>query len=121
MSIQRILWTRNFVMNCRAVPLTQCLGVDHAHQNIRVNAVCPNDVNTPMIRSVFETRGLDPDKAIDALNASVPLGRIAEPKDIADIVVFLHPDSLVSGTHIGTLFDSSIVILGRFTNVANIV
>ena len=45
-----------------------------------------------MIRTGFETRGLDPEKAIDALNASVPLGRIAEPEDIADVVVFLASD-----------------------------
>ena len=69
--------------------LTQCLGMDHAHQNIRVNAVCPNEVNTPMLRTGFETRGIDPETAIDDLNASVPLGRIAEPEDIADVVVFL--------------------------------
>lgn len=72
--------------------LTQCLGMDHAHQGIRVNAVCPNEVNTPMIRTGFEMRGLDPDHAIAELNASVPLGRIAEPKDIADVVVFLASD-----------------------------
>lgn len=82
-----------YVMSKAAVAsLTQCLGMDHAHQNIRVNAVCPNEVNTPMIRSGFEMRGLDPDKAIDHLNASVPLGRIAEPNDIADVVVFLASD-----------------------------
>ncbi|MEM7215760.1 MAG: SDR family oxidoreductase [Pseudomonadota bacterium] len=79
-----------YVMSKAAIAsLTQCLGMDHAHQNIRVNAVCPNEVNTPMIRTGFATRGLDPDKAIDELNASVPLGRIAEPEDIADVVVFL--------------------------------
>jgi len=72
--------------------LTQCLGMDHADQGIRVNAVCPNEVNTPMIRTGFATRGLDPDKAIDELNASVPLGRIAEPQDIADVVAFLASD-----------------------------
>ncbi len=72
--------------------LTQCLGMDHAHQNIRVNAVCPNEVNTPMIRTGFEIRGLDADKAIAELNASVPLGRIAEPQDIADVVAFLVSD-----------------------------
>ena len=82
-----------YVMSKAAVAsLTQCLGMDHAHQNIRVNAVCPNEVNTPMIRTGFEMRGLDPDKAIDDLNASVPLGRIAEPEDIADVVVFLASD-----------------------------
>ncbi|MEM9062578.1 MAG: SDR family oxidoreductase [Pseudomonadota bacterium] len=82
-----------YIMSKAAVAsLTQCLGRDHAHQGIRVNAVCPNEVNTPMIRTGFELRGLDPDKAIDALNASVPLGRIAEPEDIADVVAFLASD-----------------------------
>ena len=82
-----------YVMSKAAIAsLTQCLGMDHAHQNIRVNAVCPNEVNTPMIRTGFELRGLDPDKAIEELNASVPLGRIAEPEDIADVVLFLASD-----------------------------
>ena len=82
-----------YVMSKAAIAsLTQCLGRDHAHQGIRVNAVCPNEVNTPMIRSGFEIRGLDADKAIEELNASVPLGRIAEPEDIADVVAFLASD-----------------------------
>ncbi len=72
--------------------LTQCLGMDHAHQNIRVNAVCPNEVNTDMLRSGFAARGFDPESAIADLNASVPLGRIAEPEDIADVVLFLASD-----------------------------
>lgn len=82
-----------YIMSKAAVAsLTQCLGRDHAHQNIRVNAVCPNEVNTPMIRTGFAIRGLDPEKAIDELNATVPLGRIAEPEDIADVVAFLASD-----------------------------
>ena len=71
---------------------TQCLGRDHAHQNIRVNAVCPNEVNTPMIHSGFSIRGLDPDKAIEELSETVPLGRIAEPDDISDVILFLASD-----------------------------
>lgn len=82
-----------YVMSKAAVAsMTQCLGMDHAGQNIRVNAVCPNEVNTPMIRTGFETRGLAPDKAIETLNSSVPLGRIADPEDIADVVLFLASD-----------------------------
>ena len=82
-----------YIMSKAAIAsLTQCLGRDHAHQNIRVNAVCPNEVNTPMIRTGFAIRGLDPDKAIDELNATVPLGRIAEPEDIADVIAFLASD-----------------------------
>ncbi|MCT4553660.1 MAG: SDR family oxidoreductase [Pelagimonas sp.] len=73
--------------------LTQCMGMDHAHQGIRVNAVCPNEVNTPMLRSGFEKRGFDPDTAVAELGKSVPLGRIAEPADIADVVLFLASDA----------------------------
>ncbi len=73
--------------------LTQCMGMDHAHQCIRINAVCPNEVNTPMLRSGFEKRGFDPDTAVAELGQTVPLGRIAEPEDIADVVMFLVSDS----------------------------
>lgn len=69
--------------------LTQCMAIDHAGQGIRINAVCPNEVNTPMLRTGFAIRGLDPDTAVAALGKTVPLGRIAEPEDIADVVVFL--------------------------------
>lgn len=79
--------------------LTKNLARDHAPDNIRVNAVCPNEVNTPMLRTGFAARGLDPDKAIDELNRSVPLGRIAEPEDIADVIAFLasHDARYVTG------------------------
>lgn len=73
--------------------LTQCMGMDHAHQNIRVNAVCPNEVNTPMLRTGFVKRGFDPDTAVAELGKTVPLGRIAEPEDIADVVLFLASDA----------------------------
>ena len=72
--------------------LTQCLGRDHAHQGIRINAVCPNEVDTPMLRSGFAARGLDPESAVAELNASVPLGHIAEANEIADVVMFLLSD-----------------------------
>ena len=73
--------------------LTQCMGMDHAHQGIRINAVCPNEVNTPMLRSGFAKRGFDPDKAVEELGRSVPLGRSAEPEDIADGGLFLAADA----------------------------
>ncbi len=72
--------------------LTQCIGRDHAHQNIRVNAVCPNEVDTPMLRTGFEMRGFDADTAIANLGKTVPLGRVATPNDIAEIVLFLASD-----------------------------
>ena len=69
--------------------LTQCLGRDHAHQGIRINAVCPNEVDTPMLRSGFAIRGFDPDAAIAELDKTVPIGRVAQPEDVADVVGFL--------------------------------
>ncbi len=72
--------------------LTQCMGRDHAHQGVRVNAVCPNEVDTAMLRTGFAIRGLDPETARADLDRSVPLGRIATPEDIADVVAFLASD-----------------------------
>lgn len=80
--------------------MTRNLGRDHAPDNIRVNAVCPNEVNTPMLRTGFAKRGFDPDKAVEQLNKTVPLGRIAEPEDIADVIAFLASDDAryIAGT-----------------------
>ncbi|WP_419907496.1 SDR family NAD(P)-dependent oxidoreductase [Hoeflea sp.] len=72
--------------------LTQCMGLDHARQGIRINAVCPNEVDTPMLRAGFEMRGFDPQSAVAELGKTVPLGRLALPRDIADVVLFLASD-----------------------------
>ena len=69
--------------------LTQCMGRDHVHQGIRVNAVCPNEVDTPMLRTGFSVRGYDPQTAVTELDKTVPLGRIARPDDIVDVILFL--------------------------------
>jgi len=72
--------------------LTQCMGRDHAHQGIRINAVCPNEVDTPMLRTGFERRGFDPVTAIAELGKTVPIGHVASPEEIADVVAFLASD-----------------------------
>ena len=69
--------------------LTKNLGRDHAADGIRVNAVCPNEVNTPMLRTGFSRRGIDPEAAIRELGKSVPIGHVAEPEEIADVIAFL--------------------------------
>ncbi|MDH5354949.1 MAG: SDR family oxidoreductase [Gammaproteobacteria bacterium] len=68
---------------------TKSLGRDHAPDGIRVNAVCPNEVDTPMLRTGFIQRGLDPNTAIEELHKTVPLGHIATPREIADVIAFL--------------------------------
>ena len=69
--------------------LTRNLGRDHAPDGIRVNAVCPHEVNTPMLRSGFERRGIDPARGIEELGRTVPIGHVAEPEEIADVIAFL--------------------------------
>ena len=69
--------------------LTRNLGRDHAPDGIRVNAVCPHEVNTPMLRSGFERRGIDPARGIEELGKTVPIGHVAEPQEIADVIAFL--------------------------------
>ena len=64
------------------------LGVQFARQGIRVNALCPGPVNTPLLRELFAK---DPERAARRL-VHVPMGRFAEPDEIAKAVVFLASD-----------------------------
>lgn len=64
------------------------LGVQYARQGIRVNALCPGPVNTPLLQELFAA---DPDRAARRL-VHVPLGRFAEPEEIAAAVAFLASD-----------------------------
>ncbi|WP_067682211.1 3-oxoacyl-ACP reductase [Nocardia miyunensis] len=64
------------------------LGVQFARQGIRVNALCPGPVNTPLLQELFAK---DPERAARRL-VHVPLGRFAEPEEIAAAVAFLASD-----------------------------
>jgi NAD(P)-dependent dehydrogenase (short-subunit alcohol dehydrogenase family) len=64
------------------------LGVQFARQGIRVNALCPGPVNTPLLRELFAK---DPERAARRL-VHVPIGRFAEPDEIASAVAFLASD-----------------------------
>jgi NAD(P)-dependent dehydrogenase (short-subunit alcohol dehydrogenase family) len=70
--------------------LTRALAMDHAGDGIRVNAVCPGEVNTPMLQS--ERSESDTDQLLAAIAATVPMGRLAEPDEIAKVVCFLASD-----------------------------
>jgi NAD(P)-dependent dehydrogenase (short-subunit alcohol dehydrogenase family) len=72
------------------------LGVEFADRGVRVNALCPGPVNTPLLKDLFAK---DPDKAAKRL-VHVPMGRFAEPEEIARGALFLASDdsSYVSAT-----------------------
>jgi NAD(P)-dependent dehydrogenase (short-subunit alcohol dehydrogenase family) len=68
--------------------LSRELGVEFADRGVRVNALCPGPVNTPLLRELFAK---DPDKAAKRL-VHVPMGRFGEPEEIARGALFLASD-----------------------------
>ena len=70
--------------------LTRALAMDHASDGIRVNAVCPGEVNTPMLQS--ERAEPVTDQLLAKIAATVPMGRLADPDEIARVVCFLASD-----------------------------
>jgi NAD(P)-dependent dehydrogenase (short-subunit alcohol dehydrogenase family) len=75
------------------VALTRQVAVDFAGQGIRVNAICPGPVLTPLFEAAFRERApQDPDAALRARAATVPLGRLGSPLDIANMALFLVSD-----------------------------
>lgn len=72
--------------------LTRSLAMDFAKDKIRANCVCPGTVDTPMLKWAAS---LDPNpqSVYDACNQMHPLGRIAQPREIAEVVAFLAHES----------------------------
>ena len=80
------------------VNLTRAMALDHAHENIRVNCICPGSVETDMIHSAWRAYG-DVEQAAQVWAAKHPLNRIASPQEIARVVLFLASDdsSFITG------------------------
>jgi NAD(P)-dependent dehydrogenase (short-subunit alcohol dehydrogenase family) len=79
--------------------MTRAMAIDHGAQNIRVNAVCPGDTDTPMLRDEAVQLG-QPEKEFMAEAANRPLGRYAQPVEIAQAILYLASEasSYVTGT-----------------------
>jgi len=73
------------------VLLTKCMAIDHGHEHIRVNAICPSFVETDLTAAVL-SKAPDP-KAVRAERIAVhPIGRLGQPEDIAGLAVYLASD-----------------------------
>jgi len=81
------------------VLLTKAMALDHASQNIRVNCICPGDIDTPMLRNEASQMGTSVEAFLEEA-AHRPLGRIGAPEDVAHAALYLAGDasSFVTGT-----------------------
>lgn len=73
------------------IQLTRQMAIDYAPDNIRVNAICPGTVDTPLVRRSAADTG-DPEGFMAGLTAAHPIGRIATSEEIAQFYLFLSSD-----------------------------
>jgi NAD(P)-dependent dehydrogenase (short-subunit alcohol dehydrogenase family) len=68
--------------------LTKAMAVDHAHEGVRVNCICPSIVETELVRGLFDASP-EGQAAKRARIATIPLGRMGQPEDVAEMAVYL--------------------------------
>jgi NAD(P)-dependent dehydrogenase (short-subunit alcohol dehydrogenase family) len=74
------------------VLMSKAMTLDHAAEGVRINAICPGDVETPMLYREGAVRGLDQEAAVREANAASRTGRVTSPEEVAALVAFLASD-----------------------------
>jgi NAD(P)-dependent dehydrogenase (short-subunit alcohol dehydrogenase family) len=74
------------------VAMTRQMGLDYAPHGIRVNAICPGTVITPLVERNWLAKGEDVDERRAAAAGAYPLGRVGVPEDVANAALFLASD-----------------------------
>jgi NAD(P)-dependent dehydrogenase (short-subunit alcohol dehydrogenase family) len=91
------------------IAMTRAIAVDHA-PIVRANCVCPGSVDTPMLRSAAELFGEgDPERALKSWGAMHPMGRVAEPREVAETVAFLASEASSFITGAALLVDGGLL------------
>lgn len=81
------------------VLMTKCMALDYAKKNIRVNCVCPGEIDTPMLRQEARSRKMPVEEYRKELCEYHPIGRLGVPSEVANAVLFLASDqaSFITG------------------------
>lgn len=94
------------------VGLTRAMALDHGREGIRVNAICPGYIATPMLDHWFNSAA-DREAVIASVRAAHPVGRMGTPRDIAEAVLFLASDAASFITGISLVVDGGMTIAGH--------
>ena len=87
------------------VLMTKAMALDHAHEGVRVNAICPGDVETPMLYAEGAARGLSPEEALREASKASPTGKVTGPEEVAALAAFLASDAAVQITGVALPID----------------
>jgi NAD(P)-dependent dehydrogenase (short-subunit alcohol dehydrogenase family) len=86
-------WTSYCVSKAGLIMLAKCVANDYGRQGVRANAVCPGWVRTPMgdhdMDELGRAHGLDREGAYELAHRQNPLGRPAQPEEVADVIAFV--------------------------------
>lgn len=80
------------------VLMTKAMALDHAADGVNINAICPGDVDTPMLEIEAKQRKVDYDEAMINNNLDSPTGRITMPSEVAALAYYLSSDIAVQIT-----------------------
>ena len=86
------LYTAYCASKGAVLSLTRSLALEYARDNIRINALCPGPIETPMLLGEFE-QAADPAQAKVEGIATMPIGRLGAPAEIAQVALFLASDA----------------------------
>lgn len=88
--------------------MTKAMALDHADENIRVNAVCPTDIMTPMLTAEFDATGVSEEEGLEEMGETIPMGRVGTPEEVARAVLFLASDQASFITGVGLPLDGGV-------------
>ena len=92
------------------VTLTRVMAIDHGKDKIRVNAICPGWIDTPLIQGIFAANP-DPEKAKQAVERRQLLGRLGNPEEVGEAAAFLASDEASYITGASLMVDNGMTAL----------